>query len=282
MSANGGQFSLNNKGLVDVSSDSAHQGYNQSWKLVWSDEFDGPEIDKSKWTYEIDGKGEGNGEKESYSDSPKNSHIEDGMLHITAIKGDAGHAFTSARMTTKGKFYWKYGRFEARIKLPQGKGMWPAFWLMPEDSKYGGWASSGELDIMEMVGGPVQGMDGDSVTWGTIHYGDKWPKNVHTGDHLINPSGKLSDDFHTYAVEWEPGTIRWYFDDKLYEEQQKWYTKAGPFPAPFDQNFYIIFNLAVGGAWPGPPGDSTHFPQDMVVDYVRVYQPADAATASSN
>jgi beta-glucanase (GH16 family) len=272
----GGQFSLNNKGLVDVASDTAHQGYNQSWKLVWSDEFDGPDLDTTKWNYNIDGKGEGNGEKEYYTDSPKNTHIEDGMLHITAIKGD-GHPFTSARIDTKGKFSWKYGRFEARIKLPKGKGCWPAFWLMPEDSAYGGWAASGELDIMEMVGGQTkEGFDGDATTWGTIHYGDKWPKNVHTGDHLICPTGKLSDDFHTYAVEWENGVIRWYFDGQLYEEQVKWSTKSAPFPAPFDQKFYVILNFAVGGAWPGPPDAGTQFPQDMVVDYVRVYQPADA------
>jgi len=279
-SANGGQFSLNNKGLVDVTQDTAHQQVNPNWKLVWSDEFDGPDIDKSKWNFNIDGKGEGNGELEYYSDSSKNAHIEDGMLHITAIKGDDGHKFTSVRMDTKGKFYWKYGRFEARIKMPQGKGCWPAFWLMPEDSKYGGWASSGELDIVEMVGGQMKEGDGDSINWGTIHYGDKWPHNVHTGDHIV-ASDKLSADFHTYAVEWEPGIIRWYFDGNLYEEQVKWYTKAAPFPAPFDQNFYVILNFAVGGAWPGKPDDSTTFPQDMVIDYVRVYQPPEWSAASN-
>ena len=144
-------------------------------------------------------------------------------------------------MTTKGKFSWKYGRFEARIKMPKGKGVWPAFWLMPQDSVYGGWASSGELDIVEVIG------DKANTNWGTIHYGDKWPKNVHTGDHLVLPSGDLSDDFHTYAVEWEEGVIRWYFDGKLYQTQTKWYTKAAPFPAPFNQNFFaIILNFCRG------------------------------------
>ena len=177
------------------------------------------------------------------------------------------HKFTSARMTTKGKFNWKYGRFEARIKMPTGKGVWPAFWLMPEDSVYGGWASSGEIDIVEEIG------DKPNTAYGTIHYGDKWPHNTHTGDKFVLPSGNLSDDFHVYAVEWEEGVIRWYIDGNLYETQTKWYTKAAPFPAPFDQKFFIILNFAVGGAWPGNPSPDTSFPQSMDVDYVRVYQP---------
>jgi len=264
------QFALNpgNSGPADAS----HQKVNPDWKLVWSDEFDGSTIDTSKWNFEIDGKGGGNGEMEYYTDKPENAHIENGNLLITAIKDgtDANgqkHKFTSARMTTKGKFSWKYGRFEARIKMPKGKGVWPAFWLMPEDAVYGGWASSGELDIVEVIG------DKPNTDYGTIHYGDKWPHNVHTGDKIILPSGDLSDDFHVYAVEWEEGVIRWYLDGNLYQTQTKWYTKAAPFPAPFDQNFFIILNFAVGGAWPGKPSPDTVFPQSMEVDYVRVYQP---------
>jgi len=266
----GSQFSLNPGD--SGSSDSSHQTVNPNWKLVWSDEFDGNSIDTSKWNFEIDGKGGGNGEMEYYTDKPENAHVENGHLLITAIKNgtDADgrtHKFTSARMTTKGKFSWKYGRFEARIKLPTGRGVWPAFWLMPEDAVYGGWASSGELDIMEEVGDKPDTVDG------TIHYGDKWPRNVHTGDKFVLPSGTLGDDFHVYAVEWEEGVIRWYIDGNLYETQTKWYTKAAPFPAPFDQKFFIILNFAVGGAWPGAPSPDTVFPQTMDVDYVRVYQP---------
>jgi beta-glucanase (GH16 family) len=266
----GSQFSLN-KG--DAGSAAAgHEHVNPNWKLVWSDEFDGPDIDKTKWNFEIDGKGGGNGEEEYYTDKPENAHIEDGHLLITAIKDGTDaegrkHKFTSARMTTKGKFSWKYGRFEARIKVPTGRGVWPAFWMMPEDSVYGGWASSGELDILEEVG------DKPATAFGTIHYGDKWPRNVHTGDKYTLPSGILADDWHVYAVEWEEGVIRWYIDGNLYETQTKWYTKAAPFPAPFDQNFYIVLNFAVGGAWPGKPSPDTPFPQSMDVDYVRVYQP---------
>lgn len=264
------QFSLN-KG--DASGAAAgHEHPNPNWKQVWSDEFDGPEIDTSKWNFEIDGKGGGNGEMEYYTDKPENARIENGHLLITAIPGGTDaqgrkHKFTSARMTTKGKFNWKYGRFEARIKVPAGRGVWPAFWMMPQDSVYGGWASSGEIDIMEEVG------DKPSTVFGTLHYGDKWPRNTHTGDKYTLPSGILADDWHVYALEWEPGIMRWYFDGNLYETQTKWYTKAAPFPAPFDQNFFIILNFAVGGAWPGKPSPETPFPQTMDVDYVRVYQP---------
>jgi len=264
------QFSLN-RGESGTSA-SSHQHVNPNWKLVWSDEFDGSSIDTSKWNFEIDGRGEGNNELEYYTDKPENAHVENGHLFISAIKDgtDADgrtHKFTSSRMTTKGKFSWEYGRFEARIKMPTGRGVWPAFWLMPEDSVYGGWASSGEIDIVEEVGHQP------NTAYGTIHYGDKWPGNTHTGDKYILPSGNLCDDYHIYALEWEKGELRWYIDGELYQTQTKWYTKAAPFPAPFDQKFFIILNFAVGGAWPGNPSPDTSFPQSMDVDYVRVYQP---------
>jgi beta-glucanase (GH16 family) len=264
------QFSLNKGDGGNASA--GHEKVNSNWKLVWSDEFDGSAIDTTKWNFEIDGKGGGNGEMEYYTDKPENAHIENGHLLITAIKDGTDaegrpHKFTSARMTTKGKFSAEYGRFEARIKMPTGRGVWPAFWLMPEDSVYGGWASSGELDIVEEVG------DKPNIAFGTIHYGDKWPRNVHSGDKFVLPSGILAADWHVYAVEWEEGVIRWYIDGILYQTQTKWYTKAAPFPAPFDQKFFIILNFAVGGAWPGRPSPDTPFPQSMDIDYVRVYQP---------
>jgi len=252
----------------------AHATVNANWKLVWSDEFDGTSIDSSKWGFEVNGDGGGNNELQYYTDRPENAKVEDGHLVITAIKenykgpdGKSRH-YTSARMTTKGKFSWKYGRFEARIKMPKGKGMWPAFWMMPQDSVYGGWARSGELDIVEVIGHQP------NLAYGTIHYGDSWPHNTHTGDKFALQSGDFSDDFHVFAVEWEEGEIRWYIDGQLYQTQTKWYTNGGKFPAPFDQNFFIILNVAVGGAWPGPPSPETTFPQTMEVDYVRVYQPA--------
>jgi beta-glucanase (GH16 family) len=254
--------------------DPQHDKVNSTWKLVWADEFNGTSLDMSKWQFEVNGKGGGNNERQYYTDRKENAKVAGGNLVINAIKEkytgpDGKRDYTSSRIKTKGKGDWLYGRMEARIKLPEGgKGIWPAFWMMPTDEKYGGWARSGEIDIMENVGHQP------STLYGTLHYGDSWPKNKHTGDKLELTSGKLGDAFHVYAVEWEPGVMRWYFDGKRYQTQTKWDTKAAPFPAPFDQRFFIIFNLAVGGQWPGDPAPSTKFPQQMLVDYVRVYQPA--------
>jgi beta-glucanase (GH16 family) len=260
------QFQLSKGEATVVSKDK--QVPNPNWKLVWSDEFDGTTVDKSKWQYEVNGDGGGNGEMQYYVDNPKNSTVANGMLTISALKEDyKGKKYTSARLKSKGKGDFKYGRIEARLKLPVGTGMWPAFWMMPTDAVYGGWARSGEIDIMENVG-----KDPNTV-YGTLHFGGGWPKNVHHGD-KISVSGGPSKDFHIYAVEWEQGEIRWYLDNKLYQTQNKgWYSEKAPFPAPFDQKFFIILNVAVGGAWPGPPNEATKFPQTMQVDYVRVYQP---------
>ena len=242
------------------------------WKLIWSDEFDGTVLDKTKWEFEVNGKGGGNGELQYYTDRPANLHLENGHMIISANKEayqgpDGKKGYTSARITSKGKGDWKYGRFEARIKMPKGKGMWPAFWMMPTDATYGTWPLSGEIDIAEVIG------DKPNIVHGTLHYGHKWPKNVHTGDKYTLPSGDFSDDFHVFAVEWKEGEIKWLIDGTVYQTQVTWSTDAAPFPAPFNQRFYFIFNVAVGGQWPGPPNASTVFPQTMEVDYVRAYQP---------
>ena len=263
------QFSLNPGTASSQTSRDGSKTVHKDWKLVWSDEFNGPVIDASKWGFEVNGEGGGNGELQFYTDRPTNAHLAGGNLVITAIKEKyENRNYTSARMTTKGKFSFKYGRVEARIKFPKGKGMWPAFWMMPEANAYGGWARSGEIDIVEVVG------DKPTTIFGTLHYGDKWPKNTHTGDKTILPSGDVASDFHVIALEWEEGEIRWYLDGQLYQTQTRWYTAGSDkFPAPFDQKFFLIFNVAVGGAWPGPPSPDTAFPQSMEVDYVRVYQP---------
>ena len=242
------------------------------WKLVWSDEFDGSALDTSKWQFEINGKGGGNGEMQYYTDRPANLSVAGGHMTITAAKEayqgpDGKKEYTSARIISKGKGDWKYGRFEARIKMPKGKGLWPAFWMMPSDSTYGGWAKSGEIDIAEVIG------DKPNIVHGTLHYGDSWPKNIHTGDKFTLPSGDFSDDFHVFAIEWKEGSITWSIDGKPYQTQTKWSSVAAPFPAPFNQRFYYIFNVAVGGNWPGPPNAGTVFPQKMEVDYVRAYEP---------
>ena len=162
---------------------------------------------------------------------------------------------------------WTYGRFEVRAKLPTGKGLWPAIWMMPTDSEYGSWAASGEIDIMELLGHEPY------MVHGTLHYGGEWPYNSHSGDYFLLKDGQVfPDDFHTFGLEWEPREFRWYVDGELYQTQNDWHTDGGNYPAPFDKRFYIILNVAVGGNWPGNPNTLTQFPQAMLVDYVRVYK----------
>lgn len=240
------QFSLNKgEGATAASAAANKKVPSSTWKLVWSDEFDKSEIDGSKWEFEVNGKGGGNNERQYYTDRPKNAKISNGRLVITAEKEDftgpdGKRNYTSSRLKTKGKGDWKYGRVEASIKIPKGDGLWPAFWMMPTEAVYGGWARSGEIDIMENVG-----KEPDTI-YGTLHYGGGWPKNQRTGDKVKVPGS--SSSFHLYAVEWEEGEIRWYVDNKLYQVQNKetkqpggwsgWFTESQkPFPAPFDQNF---------------------------------------------
>ncbi|WDC85649.1 glycoside hydrolase family 16 protein [Caloramator sp. mosi_1] len=261
-----------------------------NWKLVWSDEFNGKELDLTKWGYDIgnalvDANGNkiadgwGNNEKQYYTDSKNNVYVQDGKLKIIARKENVTDQFgttlnyTSGKIKTKGKYSKKYGRIEVKAKLPEGKGLWPAIWMLPEKDVYGGWAASGEIDIMEAWGSNT------NKVAGTIHYGSSWPNNTYTGKEYLFPEGQsVSSDFHTYAIEWEPGEIRWYVDGNLYQVQNNWYSKdpnSGEkfsFPAPFDQEFYIILNLAVGGHWDGEPNENTVFPATMEVDYVRVYE----------
>jgi beta-glucanase (GH16 family) len=251
------------------------------WTLVWSDEFDGPDIDASKWSHEVNAWGGGNNELQYYTDRPANSFIENGHLVIQALKenytGPEGKRnYTSARLRTLNKGDWTYGRFEARMKLPYGQGLWPAFWMLPTDWVYGGWAASGEIDIMEIVGHQP------NVLHGTIHYGGEWPNNVYSGASYTLPAGDFSDDFHVFAIEWEHGEIRWYVDGIHYSTKNSWRTDSGaPFPAPFDERFHILLNVAVGGNWPGNPDGTTIFPQRMEVDYVRVYSATNTPTSST-
>ena len=271
----------------------------EGWKLVWSDEFDGAEIDISKWDFERgsgswspDGKewlpGFGNNELEFYTRRPENVFVKDGMLHIRALKENyKGKQYTSTRMKSRkhdktALFNKKYGRFEFRAKLPVGKGLWPALWMMPQDEKYGGWAASGEIDVLE-----ARGQEPNKVL-GTLHYGGHWPVNVHTGKDYILPDNGTIADFHVYSIEWEPGEIRFQVDGKLYQTQNFWWscsdkdgpkgvnpaneTELNPWPAPFNQPFYIIMNLAVGGEFLGNPDKTTVFPAEMLVDYVRVFE----------
>jgi len=164
---------------------------------------------------------------------------------------------------------WKYGRFEIKAKLPYGQGLWPAIWMLPTDWVYGGWAASGEIDIMELVG------NDPATVYGTLHYGGAYPDNVHTGASYKLDFGNFALDFHVFALEWDATEIRWYVDDSLYQVQREWYSHGNDYPAPFNQRFHLLLNVAVGGNWPGNPDNTTSFPQKMEVDYVRVYQKTD-------
>ncbi len=255
---------------VTVSTDDRCPKPPEAWTLVWSDEFDGPSVDTTVWNYVTGDGGFGNNELEYYTSRLDNSYIEDGSLVIQAENVSYnGYTYTSAKMTTQGKKSFTYGRFEARIKLPQGgQGMWPAFWMMPTDSSQG-WPRCGEIDIMEAI-------NLLPTIYGTIHYADIYGNHQQSGG-SYTPAISPTNDYHIYAIEWGPVgingcTIRWYFDDYNYYTATTWSTSYAPFPAPFNKPFYFILNLAVGGNWPGNPNPSTPFPQKMYIDYLRVYQ----------
>lgn len=258
----------------------------QSWKyvipdypgyhLVWSDEFELPTINSANWTHQIMGDG-GNQELQYYTDRPVNSRVENGNLVIEAHRedyqvGSQTYKFTSARLRTAGKQDFLYGKIEARIKLPKGTGMWPAFWMMPTDSVYGTWAASGEIDIMESC-------NAMNFIGGTIHYGGAYPNNVWSSGTYSPGGADFSSAFHVYTLEWEPTVMRWYVDGFLYSTQTLWWsgskTNNGTFPKPFDQRFHIILNCAVGGTYTtilNWQNVTTNLPQQMLVDWVRVYQ----------
>ncbi len=241
--------------------------YAQCPTIVWADEFDGTALDVNKWSYQLgDGCAEGicgwgNNELQYYQES--NVTVSNGQLHITAKKQRVqSKSYTSGRVRSINKGDWTYGRFEARIKLPAGKGLWPAFWMLPTDETYGTWPKSGEIDIMEFVAAQP-----DQVL-GTIHYGDAYPNNQNQGAHFDLNSGSFADAFHNFAIEWEPGVIRWFVDDILY--LTKTTQDLAPYNWPFDQRFHFLLNVAVGGNLGGPVDDAI-FPKTMDVDYVRVY-----------
>ena len=239
------------------------------WELVWSDEFDGAALDRSKWEFEVNARGGGNNELQYYVTN--NARLRDGVLAIEARKEifagpDGTRNYTSSRIRTKGKGDWLYGRFETRAKLPKNRGMWPAIWMMPTDERYGGWPHSGEIDIMELIGHEP------NRVYGTLHYSRSGGRHTYTGTNMTLTAGTFADEFHVFRLDWEPGVMRWYVDDRLYQTQTNWQSRAKSFPAPFDQRFHLILNLAIGGNWPGNPDASTTFPQAMLVDYLRVYR----------
>ena len=246
-----------------------------SYTLVWSDEFSGPggsAPDSAKWTYDLGGNGWGNNELESYTNRTQNAQLKGGNLVITAQKDTYADPkdrttrnYTSARLKAQNLFSQVYGRFEARIKIPAGQGMWPAFWMLGNDISSVGWPKCGEIDIMENIGKEP------STVHGSLHGPSTTGRTIDVTAPFSLPAGQnFSDDFHLYAVEWEHGTIRFYVDTNLYAtfNQSQW-PAGGTWV--FDHPFFIILNVAVGGDWPGPPDNATVFPQQMLVDYVRVY-----------
>lgn len=248
------------------------------WTQVWCDDF-AETIDPANWSFEVDGLGGGNNELQYYTDRPENARVEDGALVIEALEEqytgpDGTRDYTSARLRTFQLAQWTYGRVEARIRLPKGQGLWPAFWMLPTDWVYGGWAASGEIDIMELIGHEPE------TVYGTLHYGGEWPTNTSSasvppdfGSHGYSlESGDFSEDFHVFAIEWEETQIRWYVDGQHVQTQSQWWSEAADYPAPYDQDFHLLLNVAVGGTWPGSPDETTVFPQRMTVDWVRVYE----------
>jgi len=269
-----GNVNIDNPTLTVADNLDVTSGAPQSWALVWSDEFDAAQLDPEVWFFENgDGSqygipGWGNNELQWYLED--SAELRDGKLVITAREESvSGKNYTSARINTRDRFAFRYGRIEASIRLPGGQGIWPAFWMLPQDDLYGTWAASGEIDIVEAVN---LGGTGGNTVFGTIHYGGEWPANRSSTNNYLVPTNATAD-FHTYALEWDSSVpeLRWYVDDVLYSVQNSWSTTGAPYPAPFDETFYVLFNVAVGGNFPGPPNSSTVFPVEMEVDYVRVY-----------
>jgi len=244
------------------------------WVLAWSDEFDGAAgagVDRSHWTFDVGGDGWGNDELETYTDRTRNASL-DGSGHLVILADRERHTgpdgkardYTSARLKTQGLFAQAYGRFEARIKIPYGQGLWPAFWMLGADIESVGWPTCGEIDVMENVGFEP------STVHGTFHGPGYSGADGPGAPFSLPPGTRFADDFHVFAVEWEPSAVRWYVDDTLYETRTPADIPAGT-KWVFDHPFFVIMNVAVGGSWPKAPDATTVFPQKMLVDYVRVY-----------
>jgi beta-glucanase (GH16 family) len=253
------------------------------WILTWSDEFDGQDgsaVDPTKWVHDVGGSGWGNQELEYYTNGTQNAVVMGGNLVITATTAGASSyncsypssgpcQYTSARLLTQNKFSQQYGRIEARIQIPKGQGLWPAFWMLGADINTSGWPTCGEIDIMENIGKEP------STNNGSLHMPAAGTSNDDdlTGTYTLPGNAKLGDDFHTYAIEWSAAAIKFYVDDNLYETQTP--STATGRTWKFDHPFFMLLNVAVGGQWPGAPDSTTTFPQTMKVDWVRVYEPAD-------
>lgn len=273
--------------------------YGPCWNIIWSDEFNGTNLNTNNWTYDIGNgfesggyyvSGWGNDELEYYTSNTQNVYVTNGLLHIRAlVQSTNGENYTSGRIKSIGLFSTMYGRIEWRAKLPSGIGYWPALWMLPAtNTPYGGWPNSGEIDVMEN-NGSTPNQEG-----GTIHYGGVNGDDVYSGKTYTFLTGDSVTNFHTYLLEWSTNYINWYVDGHLYENQTSWYANEGtssstyPYPAPFNFPFYILMNVAIGGNYLGNPSEAsinTNLPGEMQVDYVRVYDqtaPLQISTATAN
>lgn len=231
------------------------------YELVWEDDFSGTSLNLENWEYQIGGNGWGNNELQSYTSS--NAIVSGGTLQIIADEPTANN-YESSRIRSKNLYDLKYGKVEARIKLPEGQGIWPAFWMLPTCQVYGTWPSSGEIDIMEYLGHQT------NRVYTTCHYGDSPTDKGQTGNSYTLPTGTFSDSFHVFAIEWSENSISWTIDDQVILEIDQ--SDVGQFVYPFNEDFHLLLNVAVGGNWPGDPDASTIFPQVMEVDYVKAFQ----------
>lgn len=308
-------------GIAAVTAASAVQaeagGAEPAWRLVWADEFDGETLDETRWNREVDCWGGGNEERQCYTARDENVRVEDGRLIIEARLEEAtGPAlpprlwsseddaqatntqpFTSGRINTAGKGDWTYGRIEVRARLPEGQGTWPAIWMLPTDEVYGGWALSGEIDILEAVnlGAECRECRGreENRIFGTLHFGGAWPENRYQNRETTLPTGENGEQvWHEFAVEWSQGRVEWFLNGESYGylTQRRWRTlsdapeaRDNPY-APFDQRFHLILNLAIGGhlAESRSAGgvDPLGYPKQLEIDWVRVYDcPSDPETA---
>lgn len=233
--------------------------------LVWRDEFNGTSLNTSDWTYETGTGNNGWGNNELQYYRQENLSLADGFLTITAKRESfGGREYTSSRIKTQDKKTFRYGRIDFRAKLPKGKGIWPALWMLGNNISTVSWPASGEIDIMELVGG---GLGKDNTVHGTIHY-DNNGTYTNTGGSFTLPSGDFSDKFHVFSIIWEATSIKWLVDGVQFHSVDT----SSPALSEFNNHFFLLINLAVGGNWPGNPDGSTVLPQRMMVDYVRVFQ----------